>query len=164
MGNNQSKFKGDDHPVEMVSWQEAMAFCRKATEKLRSRGSLPEGWEVRLPFEMEWEYACQGGNRSKGYTYSGSNDLYDVGWYDGNSGNKTHEVGAKTPNELGLYDMSGNVWEWCLDNGDASRRVFRGGSWDCVDGKCRCVTRCSNYLSSTYSDYGFRVVLGASAR
>lgn len=95
------------YPVTYVSWNDAQAFCRWASEKT--------GKSIRLPTEAEWEFAARGGNQSKGYEFSGSNILDDVAWYARNSGNRTHEVGTKQPNELGLYDMVGNVTEWCAD-------------------------------------------------
>ena len=134
MGNNPSYFKGDNLPVEQVSWKD----CKKFLSKLnRITGKM-----FRLPTEAEWEYAARGGNKSRGYQYSGSNNLSDVAWYYDNSGNKTHAVGTKQPNELGIYDMSGNVLEWCQDRygkynsssqinptgvNSGSNRVFRGG-------------------------------------
>jgi formylglycine-generating enzyme required for sulfatase activity len=136
MGSNPSKFKGVKRPVERVSWDDCQEFIRKLNQKT--------GKHFRLPTEAEWEFAARGGNRSNGYKYSGSNDKRNVAWY--NSHKKTHPVGQKSPNELGLYDMSGNVFEWCQDwydssyydtspstnpvnNTSASRLVIRGGSW-----------------------------------
>ena len=134
MGNNPSKFKGDNLPVEHVSWKD----CQKFLSKL----NRITGKTFRLPTEAEWEYAARGGKKSRGYQYSGSNNISDVAWYDSNSGNKTHAVGTKQPNELGIYDMSGNVLEWCQDRygkynsssqinptgvNSGSNRVFRGG-------------------------------------
>ena len=107
MGWNTSYWKGDNFPVERVSWDDCQKFIRKLN-------SLT-GQNFRLPTEAEWEFACRGGNNSRGYKYSGSNCVDDVAWYDGNSGNKTHPVATKLPNELGIYDMSGNVIEWCKD-------------------------------------------------
>ena len=137
MGSNPSYFKGNNQcPVENVSWND----CQKFIEKLNRL----TGKNFRLPTEAEWEYAARGGNKSKGYKYSGSNDVNTVAWYDDNSGGKTHAVATKQANELGLYDMSGNVWERCQDwYGDYTSRsqnnpkeanvgspcVLRGGSW-----------------------------------
>ncbi|WP_302428048.1 SUMF1/EgtB/PvdO family nonheme iron enzyme [uncultured Prevotella sp.] len=136
MGNNPSSFKGDNLPVEQVSWND----CQKFISQL----NRITGKTFRLPTEAEWEYAARGGNKSRGYQYSGSNNLSDVAWYTDNSGYKTHTVGTKQPNELGIYDMSGNVLEWCQDwygiyssssqinptgATSGSDRVNRGGSW-----------------------------------
>jgi len=138
MGNNPSSFSGcDDCPVENVSWNDIQEFLKKLNRKT--------GKNYRLPYEAEWEYAARGGGK-KDYKYSGSNNADEVAWYDGNSGGKTHPVGTKKPNALGLYDMSGNVWEWCEDwyddnyyknsptvnpkgPGSGTFRVLRGGSW-----------------------------------
>lgn len=129
MGNNPSYFKGDNLPVEQVSWDDCQSFIRKLNKMT--------GKHFRLPSEAEWEYAARGGNQSRGYKYSGGNDLSRVAWYKDNSGSRTHPVGSKAPNELGLYDMSGNVVEWCQDwyskySGSEqvkSFRMYRGGSW-----------------------------------
>ena len=148
MGNNPSWFKGENQPVEMISWND----CKEFISKLNSL----TGKRFRMPTEAEWEYAARGGSKSRGYKYSGSNTLDDVAWYSGISDYETHEVGTKSPNELGLYDMSGNVWEWCSDwYGDYSSsaqtnpkgpdsgtyRVYRGGSWDGDARDCRCSGR-----------------------
>ena len=144
MGSNPSKFKGDNLPVEKVSWNE----CQEFISKLNSI----TGRKFRLPTEAEWEYAARGGKKSRGYRYSGSSDVADVAWYDGNSGSKTHPVGMKQANELGIYDMSGNVYEWCQDRYGSyvsssqtnptgavsgSNRVNCGGSWYSDAGYCR---------------------------
>ena len=107
MGSNPSKFKGDDLPVETVNWGDCQDFISKLNAMTDKR--------FRLPTEAEWEYAARGGKKSRGYKYSGSKTLGDVAWYEGNSGSKTHAVGTKQPNELGIYDMTGNVYEWCQD-------------------------------------------------
>jgi formylglycine-generating enzyme required for sulfatase activity len=159
-----------------VSWNDASAFCAKLTERERAAGRLPAGYEYRLPTEAEWEYAARGGAASKGYTYAGSNNVDEVAWYDKNSGNATHPVGKLKANEVGLYDMSGNVWEWCLDwydgeyygrspNTDpantsaASYRVFRGGSWGSGARNVRSARRYGDRPGRTISLLGFRACL-----
>lgn len=166
MGSNPSYFEGDDLPVEQVSWDDCQEFIRKLN-------SLT-GQNFRLPTEAEWEFACRGGNNSRGYKYSGSNYIDNVAWYDGNSGDKTHPVATKSPNELGIYDMSGNVWEWCADwYGDyssgrqtnpkgpygGSGRVYRGGSWFDGAGDCRSSYRYIYYPSFRYFNLGLRLAL-----
>ena len=170
MGNNPSYFKGDDRPVEKVSWNDAMAFC----QKLNDEGRAPKGWKFTLPTEAQWEYAARGGNKSRGYTYSGSNDIDDVAWYTSNSGSETHTVRQKKANELGLYDMSGNVWEWCLDGWiryrsgavtdpqgpqSGSYRVRHGGSWDRSAQHCRSARRPGSDLGDRDNRNGFRLAL-----
>jgi len=155
-----------DRPVMNVSWHDVTAFCEWMT---RTTGKT-----YRLPTEAEWEYAARGGSKSKGYKYSGSNDLDAVGWYGGNSSRKTHPVAQKQPNELGLYDMSGNVWEWCADwYGDYSSspqtdpqgsnsgkfRVLRGGGWHYSVSNCRVAYRFKHYPDLKYNNLGFRLVL-----
>jgi hypothetical protein len=160
-------FKGCDNcPVEAVSWKEIKQFLRKLNAKT--------GNTYRLPREAEWEYAARGGSSSLGYKYSGSNNLDEVAWYYDNSGRKTHPVGQKKANELGLYDMSGNVWEWCADwYGDyssgaqtnpkgplwASYRVNRGGGWSNDARGCRVSRRGNGTPSSRGYDLGFRLAL-----
>ncbi len=164
MGNNPSNFKGDKRPVEQVSWTDCQEFIRKL--------NAMTGKSFRLPTEAEWEYACRGGNRSIWYKYAGSDNLGSVAWYDKNSGNETHPVGQKSPNKLGLYDMSGNVWEWCQDwSGEynsgsvtnptgpdsGSYRVFRGGSWFFNARSCRSSRRFDYSPSYRYFDLGLRL-------
>lgn len=166
MGKNPSKFKGDRRPVEQVSWHD----CRKFIRKLNSL----TGKHFRLPTEAEWEFAARGGNRSKGYEYSSSNNIDAVGWHQENSRGQTHIVATKRPNELGLYDMSGNVWEWCQDRygdygsgsetnpkgpGSGENRVYRGGG--CYNGNtsyCRVSSRIAYFPSGRDRDLGFRLV------
>ena len=166
MGSNPSRFKDSNLPVEQVSWEDCQTFIRKL--------NALTGKTFRLPTEAEWEFAARGGNKSQGFKYSGSNTLSNVAWYDDNSSNKTHPVATKAPNELGIYDMSGNVWEWCNDwCGDytsasqtnptgpnsGSYRVFRGGSWYNRARHCRVSNR--YYLSPSYrdNDLGLRLAL-----
>ena len=163
---------GDNNPIYYVNWHEAMAFC----QKLNDEGRAPRGWKFTLPTEAQWEYAARGGNKSRGYTYSGSNDVDDVAWYTSNSGNETHAVRQKGANELGLYDMSGNVYEWCLDwygsrsysSGavtdpqgpqSGSDRVLRGGGWHYSAQPCRSAYRFNYYPDSRNHYYGFRLAL-----
>ncbi|MBD5361280.1 MAG: formylglycine-generating enzyme family protein [Bacteroides sp.] len=151
MGNNPSKFLGENSPVEMVSWYDCQEFCDKLSQLT--------GRIFRLPTEAEWLYAARGGEKSRGYEYSGSNDLYRVAWYTENSGQMTHPVGQKMPNELGIFDMSGNVWEWCSDLYDSSSRVNRGGGWSCNASGCRVASRDNNAPGNRGSDLGFRLAL-----
>ena len=173
MENNPSNYKGDELPVETVTWNDAMAFC----DKLNAMGKAPTGWKFTLPTETQWEYAARGGNKSKGYKYSGSNNCDNVAWRQILSNSTTHSVGTKTGNELGLYDMSGNVYEWCLDdwssdsidltaefmrendNGRASRAV-RGGSVGNKETKnCRSSYRGRTVPTTKNKVLGFRVAL-----
>ena len=152
IGSNPSFFEGDNKPVESVSWDDCQEFISKL--------NTATGKNFRLPTEAEWEFADRGGNKSNHYQYSGSDNIDDVAWYDDNSGDETHDVASKQPNELGIYDMSGNVWEWCSDwyggyssksqtnpkgPGSGSNRVRRGGSWGYFARLCR---------SSCRFDYG----------
>ena len=167
MGSNPSWYKGDKRrPVEQVSWEDCQEFIRKLNE-LTGRG-------FRLPTEAEWEYAARGGKKSRGYKYSGSDKLSDVAWIEDNSGGTTHPVGQKSPNELGLYDMSGNVMEWCQDwwgdysSGSQSNptgpksgsgRVVRGGSRGQFDCWCRVSSRSYLDPSRNVDVFGFRLAL-----
>ncbi len=164
MGTNPSKFKGcNDCPVEQVSWNDAQTFLKKLNGLTEKR--------YRLPTEAEWEYAALGVKKASDITkiYAGSNTLGDVAWYIDNSGSKTHPVGDKSPNELDIYDMSGNVWEWCQDfykaypncKGyveDGRRRVLRGGSWGSAFPACRAAGRISNEPANRDAAVGFRLV------
>lgn len=161
MGNNPSRFKGDNRPVEQVSWDDCQIFIQKI--------NLLTGKNFRLPTEAEWEYAARGGKRSKGYKYAGSNIVDNVAVYEVNSKNKgegspdygTHKVKSKQANELGLYDMSGNVWEWCNDyySEKFNDRVLRGGRWNTSAYHCRVTRRIWDYPNSNYYGSGFRIVL-----
>lgn len=169
MDSNPSEFKSIfnkkrlKHPVENVSWNDCQEFIKKLNAII--------GKTFRLPTEAEWEYAARGGNKSKGYKYSGSNNIDDVAWCEGNSSGKTHEVGTKAPNELGLYDMSGNVWEWCSDwygeysaspqtnpkgPTSGSYRVLHGGSWHFIAEGC--LTRLGGIPDNRDSSVGLRLV------
>ena len=166
MGSNPSKFKGDNLPVENVSWKDCQEFLSKLNNTT--------GKTFRLPTEAEWEYAARGGKKNRGYLYSGSNNISDVAWYSDNSDNKTHAVGSKQANELGIYDMSGNVYEWCQDRigsyssssqvnptgaAGGSLRVFRGGGWRNTAWYCRSSCRFNFTPDYRVYDLGLRLVL-----
>jgi formylglycine-generating enzyme required for sulfatase activity len=169
MGSNPSNFTGADRPVEQVSWSDAMKFCRKLTERERAAGRLPKGYTYTLPTEAQWEYACRAGTTGD---YAGNLD--DMGWYRSNSGSTTHPAGQKQPNAWGLYDMHGNVWEYCADwygsypggsvtdpSGPSSwaLRGARGGCWFADAGACRSAVRFMLFPDVRYREFGFRVAL-----
>jgi formylglycine-generating enzyme required for sulfatase activity len=170
MGNNPSHFKNNpQNPVENVSWNDAQAFCEKLSQIT--------GKTYRLPTEAEWEYACRAGTTTRYYFGDNDNQLGNYAWYSENSNNTTHPVGQKKPNAWGLYDMSGNVWEWCEDdwhdsyagapddgsawldndNRSQSRKRLRGGSWGNSPDLCRSALRDRNFPGIHYDRIGFRV-------
>ena len=170
--SNPSHFKGDNRPVEQVSWNDTQEFI----EKLNKMTNRP----YRLLTEAEWEYAARGGIKNRAYKYAGSNKLKDIGWYNKNSYGETKPVGLKYPNELGLYDMSGNLWEWCQDRyggeyyqvchqqgvvenptgpKEGDNRVLRGGSWADDPWDCRVSARDGNDRTLRHNDVGFRLGL-----
>lgn len=193
MGNNPSHWQKGNLPVEQVNWYDAVDYCNKRSLKEGfqpcysisgntspsswSQGTIICDWKAtgyRLPTEAEWEFAARGGNLSKGYKYSGSNDIGSVAWYKGNSRNRTKPVGNKQPNELGIHDMSGNVWEWCWDwydsgyyamssisdpsgAGSGSSRVLRSGSYYNNDSNCRVSNRTYDLPDYGYYSSGFRL-------
>ena len=165
MGNNPSSFKGDNLPVENVSWEDAQEFI----EKVNGSSVMPSGWKFAMPTEAQWEYACRAGETGP---YSGGT-IGQVAWYDGNSADNTHAVGTKKPNAWGLYDMHGNVWEWCADwygdklsgganpSGPSSGvyRVYRGGSWLNFAASCRAAYRNGSPPANRTYSLGFRPAL-----
>lgn len=168
MGSNPSHFRGDDLPVESVSWNDCQEFIQKLNAKT--------GKKFRLPTEAEWEFAARGGNKSKGYEYSGSENIDEVAWYGENSENKTHPVKTKNPNELGIYDMCGNVHEWCQDvygkyssreqtnptgsnREDCPYRVSRGGCWSTHSWGYRIANHAPNLVGNRSPRQGFRLAL-----
>ena len=175
MGSNPSRFKGSRRPVEKVSWEDCQDFIRRLNDLT--------GKNFRLPTEAEWEYAARGGNRSNGYKYAGGSSIDDVAWYDKNSEDMgssspdygTHNVGTKRANELGLYDMAGNVWEWCQDwygsyssgsqtnprgaSSGSSGVHRRGGGWDLSARDCRVSRRDYTAPTKRFNDLGMRLAL-----
>ena len=172
MNSNPSHILGDDLPVDQVSWDDAQTFCRKMNEM--NAQEVPAGYRFDLPTEAQWEYAARGGKKSRGYKYSGSNDYDPVAWTVGNSHDFIHPVGTKQANELGLHDMSGNVWEWCRDfyeqgyatdpeflkDNRGSNCVCRGGGWrSAAANYCRVAKRSSGLSGSRDNQVGFRLAL-----
>ncbi|MDB4353623.1 formylglycine-generating enzyme family protein, partial [bacterium] len=181
MGVNPSKFKGadypvQDYPVETVTWDDAVEFCRRLSELPAEKEA---GNVYRLPTEAEWEYACRAGTTTMYSFGDDESDLRDYAWYLRCSGGGTHPVGGKKPNAWGVYDMHGNVWEWCQDwYGDypsgsvtdpsgaksGSDRVFRGGSWSMTPEHCRSATRFGGFPWYRNGYFGFRVCLSPSGK
>jgi formylglycine-generating enzyme required for sulfatase activity len=174
MGNNPSNLKGEELPVENVSREDAMDFCRKLTERDRAAGRLPAGYAYTLPTEAQWEYACRAGTTGD---YAGALDA--MAWYGANSGGTTHPVGTKQTNAWGLHDMHGNVWEWCLDwSGDyrggevtnprglqsGTHRIYRGGSWHYVAASARSASRAGHSSDYSDDDLGFRLALAPASQ
>ncbi len=168
LGNNPSQFKHPDNPVETADWNDAMAFCKALSKKTGKR--------VMLPTEAQWEYACRAGTKGRFSFGNDNKDLDDHAWRDTNSGGKTHPVGKKKPNPFGLYDMHGNVWEWCRDyfhdrsyasmrNVDPEEtrvspyRVQRGGSWSKIPRACRSAMRARSSPDHKDPNFGFRVII-----
>ena len=174
MGTNPSNFKGAKNPVENVSWDDCQAFLKKLNALGKERG------QFRLPTEAEWEYACRAGTKTRFCSGDDEGPLGEYAWYDANSGNTTHPVGAKKPNAWGLYDCHGNVWEWCGDWYDeyshgrmpkadptgpvtGAGRVLRGGSWDYGAGACRSACRGNDRdPDDRGGSLGFRVAVSSS--
>ena len=166
MGNNPSTMIGDNLPVNNVLWEEADAFVKRLSQMT--------GYTFHLPTEAEWEFAARGGNKSQGYLYAGSNNIQEVAWYGSNSGNTTQPVGTKQPNELGIYDMSGNVIEWCSDwlgpysaeaqvnpigPATGAYHVYCGGCWYLPANVCRCTHRRQTTAGYGEAAVGLRVAL-----
>lgn len=173
MGTNPSHLKGEDRPVEHVSWTDAMTFGRKLTERERAAGRLPDGYIYTLPTEAQWEYACRAGTTG---LYSG--DLDEMGWHKKNAEWVTHPVGSKKPNAWGLHDMHGNVWELCYDwyelyrGGDitdpigavsGSHRVSRGGSHGSAPEHCQSAHRNRERPFNRNAHLGFRIALSPAS-
>lgn len=178
--NNPSGFKGDSRPVETVSWDDLLGFIQKlntvSEESRKNHGLGP----YRLPSEAEWEFAARGGAHSEGYLYAGSDKLKEVGWYDENSNDQTQDVGLLMGNELGFYDLSGNVYEWMedhwhenydgaptdgsawLSSDERARRVVRGGYWGFFTTYCRVSSRYRYVPDFRYDACGFRLALSPS--
>ena len=168
MGNNPSHFKGEDQPVEMVSWNEVQEFVKKLNTAENTD-------KYRLPSEAEWEYACRAGTQTRYSFGDDESKLNEYAWYAKNSGSKTHSISRKKPNPWGLYDMHGNIWEWVQDkwhenyngspsdgsiweDGDSFDRVSRGGSWYCDAESCRSAGRFRRDPDSLFSNLGFRLL------
>jgi len=176
-GHNPSSNQSDNHPVETVSWFDAVIYCNKKSKKegfvkyykitkavkntsgsvIKAIVSIRGGCGYRLPTEAEWEYAANGGKEKRAFKYSGANNLDTVAWYAGNSKEQTHCVGKKRPNKLGIYDMSGNVFEWCWDPLGGKKRIVRGGSCLNPSTLCQITYRESELPKNVCIDVGFRL-------
>lgn len=169
MGENPSRFVGEELPVEQVSWNDAMDFCARLTLREKTAGRLPQGYVFTLPTEAQWEFACRAGAAGDHEA-----ELDEVAWYADNSGVKSHAVGRKRPNSWGLHDMHGNVWEWCLDfygtypggaatdpikKSSGSARVRRGGGWGSIALFCRSAYRSNLVPTDRLAIVGFRLAL-----
>ena len=163
-GSNPSHFKGPNRPVENVTWNDAQDFCRRLSDR--------EGVEYRLPTEAEWEHACRAGTTTRYSLGDSAAALGDHAWYRDSSGYRTHDVGQRKPNAWGLYDMHGNVWEWCHDwfgpyaavaqtdpkgPGEGADRILRGGSWGVTPDGCRCAYRNRSSPDARHYGVGFRI-------
>ncbi len=183
MGSNPSELDGEFLPIDNISWYDAVVFCNKRSVAegftpcyIINGEEVTCNWEVngyRLPTEAEWEFAMRGGNHSQGYEFSGSNDINEVAWYADNSGWTAHPIGLKKENELGLFDMSGNIYEWCWDiygpyTGEDKKnpkgpeegpnRVFRGGSWSSKKDYCTVSNRYYDNAANQMFNIGLRLV------
>lgn len=150
-GENPSCFKGNDNPVDHLIWDEAVDFCRKAASQTRQ--------SIRLPKEPEWEFACRAGTTTTYNSGDAESDLARVGWYSSNSNSTSHPVGQKEPNAFDLYDMHGNICEWCMDSDPQGYGVLRGGSWESLPIGCTSAFRRKDSPAMRYMDTGFRVVV-----
>jgi len=167
MGINPSKQIGKDHPVESVSWFDAIKFCEELTKKAGKTGQLPKGYVFRLPTSIEWEFAAKRGTHGLENKFAGSDSINNVGWYRGNSKNMHHSVGQKQPNELGIFDLTGNVWEWCLDSLPENKtgkkgegtRIKRGGCYFNDERTCLITNLGEMDPGAKGPRYGFRVIL-----
>ena len=169
MGEHPSNFKGPKNPVEPVTWDDANAFCDELNAKFNA--ILSGSMSLKLPTEAQWEYACRAGTQTRFYSGDADSDLDTVAWYESNSGGKTHPVGGKKANTFGLYDMHGNVWQWCQDafrdhsnNAQDTYRVLRGGSWSDRPGFSRASSRGIDSPYGRNLSIGFRVVLVPPSR
>ncbi len=160
IGRNPAQFKGLHNPVERVTWYNAMDYCKKLHEQLKENGL---DVKIKLPSEAQWEFACKAGTQTRYYSGDSEKDLSDVAWYESNSYGSTHPVGEKKPNAFGLYDMHGNVWQFCTDlydeSIDADSRAVRGGSWQTFAFHCRSARRTVIEPTQPLESVGLRVIV-----